>query len=343
MPIAKSHTDILADIKSKSFKPIYLLHGTEPFFIDMLADAFEAKTVDEASKSFNQQVLYGRDVTAGQIVDASSRYPMMSPFQLVLIKEAQDLPDFSKLESYFKQPVPSTVLVLAYRGKKVKANTKVYKAIAHSGIVFESKPLYSNQVPQFISKQLSSRKRKAAPGVTDLLAEYLGTDLIVLSGALDKLFLNIPKEQEITAEHVETHVGISRQFNLFEFQDALGSKDLERVVRIGYALSQNEREHPLPLTLASLYGYFSGLFAIHDVLHQSESDQKEATGIYSAFRLGKVRQAAKRWSRPQLMEIIETLAEYDLKSKGVEFNLGPGMGGQLTLELTERLVQSASS
>jgi len=342
VPIAKSHTEVLSDIKSKAFKPIYLLHGVEPFFIDLLTEAFDSHTVDEASKSFNHQVLYGRDVTAGQIVDASSRYPMMSPFQLVLIKEAQDLPDFAKLEGYFKQPVPSTVLVLAYRGKKVNGKTKAYKAIAHTGVVFESKPLYSNQVPQFISKQLSSKKRKAAPGVTDLLAEYLGTDLIVLSGALDKLFLNIPREQEITAEDVETHVGISRQFNLFEFQDALGEKDFNRIVRIGYALSQNEREHPLPLTLASLYGYFSGLFAIHDVLNQSESDQKEATGIYSAFRLGKLRQAARRWSRLQLMDIIETLAEYDLKSKGVEFNLGPGMGGQLTLELTERLIQTAS-
>jgi len=342
VPIAKSHTDVLADIKSKSFKPIYLLHGLEPFFIDLLATAFEAKTIDETSKSFNQQVLYGRDITAGQIVDASSRYPMMSPFQLVLIKEAQDLPDLAKLEGYLKKPVPSTVLVLAYRGKKVKATTKVYKAIAHSGVVFESKPLYSNQVPQFINKQLSSKKRKAAPGVTDLLAEYLGTDLIVLSGALDKLYLNIPKDREITAEDVELHVGISRQFNVFEFQDALGSKDFDRAVRIGYALSQNEREHPIQLTLASLYSFFSGLFAIHDVLDQSENDQKEATGIYSPFRLGKVRQAAKRWSRVQLMEIIETLAEYDLKSKGVSFNLGPGMGGQLTLELTERLIQCAS-
>lgn len=342
MPIAKSHTDVLADIKSKSFKPIYLLHGLEPFFIDLLASAFEEKTIDEASKSFNQQVLYGRDITAGQVVDASSRYPMMSPYQLVLIKEAQDMPDLAKLEGYLKQPVPSTVLVLAYRGKKVKGTTKIYKAIAHSGVVFESQPLYSNQVPQFISKQLSSKKRSAAPGVTDLLAEYLGTDLIVLSGALEKLYLNIPKEREITAEDVELHVGISRQFNVFEFQDALGSKDFDRVVRIGYALSQNEREHPLPLTLASLYSFFSGLFAIHDVLHQSENDQKEATGIYSAFRLGKVRQAAKRWSRVQLMEVIETLAEYDLKSKGVSFNLGPGMGGQLTLELTERLIQCAA-
>lgn len=338
MATAKSHTDILTEIKQQAFKPIYLLHGEEPYFIDLLVNAFESMAIDEASKSFNQQVLYGRDVTAGQIIDACSRYPMMAPFQLILVKEAQDLSEFSKLENYFAKPVPSTILVLAYRGKKVKANTKVYKNIAHSGIVFESVPLYSNQVPRFIDAELGRRKRKAEPGVSELLAEYLGTDLVVLNGALDKLFLNVPKDKPISAEDVEAHVGISRQFNLFELQDALGLKDFERAVQIAFALSQNEREHPLPVTLSSMYGYFAGLFAIYDVLRNSESDQKEATGIYSSFRLGKIRQAASRWSKPQLMSSLELLAEFDLKSKGVEYNLNIGDGGQLTLELVERLV-----
>ena len=342
MPVVKAHTDVLADIKARSFKPVYLLHGEEPYFTDVLAQAFEDKAIDEASKPFNQQVLYGRDVTAGQIIDAASRYPMMSPYQLVLVKEAHDLSDIAKLEPYLKKPVPSTALVLVYRGKKLKANTKVYKAIAHSGVVFESKSLYANQVPRFISGLLGRKKRKAEPGVTELLGEYLGTDLVVLSGAIDKLLINVPAGETITAEHVEQHVGISRQFNLFELQDALGGKDVERVVHIGYHLAQNEREHPLPVTIASLYGYFASLFAIHDVLRGSDADQKEATGIHSAFRLGKVRQAATRWSRPQLMAAIQLMSEYDLKSKGVDFQLGTGMGGQLTLELMERLVLIAT-
>ncbi len=343
MPVAKSHTAVLADLKSKAFSPVYLFHGQEPYFIDLLVDAFEAKAIDEASKSFNQQVLYGRDITPGQVIDAASRYPMMSPHQLVLIKEAQDLPDIAQLEGYLTKPVPSTVLVLAYRGKKLKANTRVYKAIAKAGVVFESKPLYSNQVPNFIKGELSRRKLKADAGVTDLLAEYLGTDLVVLAGALEKLFINVPADRAITAQDVETHVGISRQFNLFELQDAIGSKEFERAVQIGYALSQNEREHPLPLTLASMYGYFAGLFAVHDVLNQSESVQMEATGINSGFRLGKIRQAAARWSKSQLMDTLELLAEYDLRSKGVEYNLSMGNGGQLTLELVERIVGIAAA
>ena len=342
MPVVKSHTDILADIKSGKYQPVYLLHGEEPYFIDLLAEAFESKAIEPASRGFNQQVLYGRDVNAGQIVDAASRYPMMAPYQLVLVKEAQDLSDIGSLENYLKKPVPTTVLVLSYRGKKLNANTKVYKAIVHSGVVFESKSLYANQVPQFITKQLSSKRRKAASGVAELLAEYLGTDLVVLDGALQKLLLNVPLEREITTADVEAHVGISRQFNLFELQDALGEKDWTRVVRIGFALSQNERDHPLPVTLASLYGYFAGLFAIHDVLQGSEAQQKEATGIFSPFRLGKIRQAARRWSRDQLMEVLQTLADYDEKSKGIDFHLASGLGGQLTLELTERIVQDAT-
>ena len=343
MPIAKSHTEILADVRSRTFKPVYLLHGLEPYFTDLVAEAFERKAIDEASKSFNQQVLYGRDVAPGLIIDAASRYPMMSPYQLVLVKEAQDLENIGLLAQYLKQPVPSTVLVLAYRGKKLKANTKVYKAIAHAGTILESKPLYSNQVPRFITAEFGRRKRKADPGVAELLAEYLGTDLVVLTGALDKLYLNVPKERPITAADVEAHVGISRQFNLFELQDALGMRDHERALRIAFALSQNEREHPLPVTLASLFGYYAGLFAIHDVLGRSEQDQKEATGIHSPFRLGKIRQAASRWRREELMAVLELLGEFDLRSKGVEYMLGAGVTGQLTLELVERIVGIATA
>ena len=338
MPQVKTHTDVLADIKAGTYQPVYLLHGEEPYFIDLLSEAFETRAIDAASKSFNQQVLYGRDVTPGQIIDAASRYPMMAPYQLVLVKEAQDLSDLNALVPYLKQPVPSTILVLAHRGKKVRGNTKAFKAIATAGSVFESKPLYSNQVPRFIASELGRRKRKADDGVTDLLAEYLGTDLVVLSGALEKLYLNVPKDRPISAADIEAHVGISRQFNLFELQDALGSRDDARALRIAFALSQNEREHPLPLTLASLYSYFAGLFAIHDVLSQSEQDQKEATGIASPFRLGKVRQAAKRWHKQELMAVLELLADFDLRSKGVDYMLGPGIGGQLTLELIERII-----
>ena len=342
MPVAKSHTEVLADIEARKFRPVYLLHGAEPYFVDLLTRAFERDAVEEASRSFNQQVLYGRDVDAGQVVDAASRYPMMAPYQLVLVKEAQDLSTLAKLEGYLRQPVPSTALVLAYRGKKLKATTKVYRAIAHAGVIFESKPLYSNKVPKFVTDELRRRGRKAAAGVADTLAEYLGTDLVVLAGALDKLTLNVPAGETITAEHVEAHVGISRQFNIFELQDALGAKDLTRAVQIGYALSQNERDNPLPVTLGALYGFFAGMYAVRDVLHGSDAEQKEATGIYSPFRLGKVRQAARAWSVAQLAASFEVLAEYDLKSKGVDFVGGPGVGGALTLELVERLVGVAA-
>ena len=282
-------------------------------------------------------------MTPAQIVDAASRFPMMAPHQLVLVKEAQYLERIERLEAYLKQPVPTTILVLAYRGKKLNGKTRAYKAIAHSGTVFESKPLYANKVPAFVTAELKRRGRPAEAGVPELLAEYLGTDLGVLAGALEKLTLNVPEGRAIAPADVEAHVGISRQFNVFELQDALGSKDFARAVHIAFALSQNEREHPLPLTLASLYGYFAGLFAIHDVLRRSEDEQREATGIYSPFRLGKVRQAAQRWTKPQVMHTLEILGEYDLKSKGVEYQLGPGMGGQLTLELVERLVGAAAT
>lgn len=343
MPVAKSHRDVLADVEAKSFKPVYLFHGEEPYFTDVLTRAFEEGAVEEVARGFNQHVLYGREIDAGLVVDAASRYPMMAPHQLVLVKEAQDLSSLAKLEGYLKQPVPTTALVLAYRGKKLKATTKVYKAIAHAGVIFESKPLYSNQVPKFITGELKRRGRAAEGGVADMLAEYLGTDLVQLSGALDKLVLNVPQGEPVSAAHVEAHVGISRQFNVFELQDALGGKDLTRVVHIGYALAQNERDNPLPMTLASLYGFFAAMFAVRDVLHGSDADQKAATGVYSPFRLGKIRQAARQWSAAQLCAALELLADYDLRSKGVGYVGGSGSGGQLTLELVERLVGVAAA
>jgi len=342
MPVVKSHTDVLKDITSKKLSPVYLLHGEEPYYIDVLAEAFEQKTIDAGLKSFNQHVLYGRDTSAGDIVDAASRFPMMSPLQLVLVKEAQDLADIGQLEQYLAKPVPSTVLVIAYRGKKLRANTKVYKNCLQRGVVFESKTIYLNQVPNFVRSELKRRKREAEPGVADLLAEHLGAELAVLSGALDKLTLNVSAERSITLEDVESHVGISRQFNIFEFQDAIGTKDFERAVRIGYMLSQNERENPLPRTLSSLYTYFSGLFAIRDVMRASEAEQKEATGVYSPFRLGKLRQAAGKWSYPQLMSVLMLLGDFDLKSKGVGHSSRSGESGGLTLELVERLVAIAA-
>lgn len=338
MPLAKSHTEILKDIRARSFKPVYLVHGEEPYFTDVLAKAFEAQAIDPTSRGFNQTVLYGRDATAGQVVDAASRYPMMSTHQLVLVKEAQDLADIKALEKYCAKPVPSTVLVFAHRGKKLNGNTKVYKAIVQNGVVFESKPLYANKVPAFINTWFKRRKRTLEQGVAETLGEYLGTDLVVLDGALEKLLLNVPEARAVTPADVEDHVGISRQFNVFELQDALGTKEFDRVVRIGYGLARNERENPLPMTIASLYGFFAGMFAIKDIIRGSEQDQKEATGIYSPFRLGKVRQAAGRWGKEQLMQGILVLEEYDLKFKGVEYNASVGGGDQLTLELVQRLV-----
>ncbi len=339
MAVAKTYQEVLADVKSKAFKPLYLLHGEEPYFTDVLAKAFERDALDESTKGFNQTLLYGRETSAAQVVDASESLPDDGA---VSAGARQGGTGPSRLQKTREVPrkagARSTILVFVYRGKKLAGNTKVYKSIVQHGTVFESKPLYANQVPKFVADSFKARKRKLDTGVADLLAEYLGTDLVVLNGALDKLLLNVPTDRAVTPEDIETHVGISRQFNVFELQDALGGKDFDRAVRIGYALSQNERENPLPLTIAALFGFFAGMFAIRDVLQRSESEQKEATNIYSSFRLGKLRVSAGRWTRPEIMAAIEVLEEYDRKSKGVDYAMSSGGHDQLTLELLERLV-----
>lgn len=343
MPVASNFPSLIKEIKAQKFSPVYLLHGEEPFFIDQLVTAFEEHVVPPELRSFNQQILYGRDVNAGLIVDEASRYPMMAERQLVLIKEAYDITDIAALADFLKKPAPTTVLVFVFRGKKMKANTKVYKAILHSGVVYESKSLYDNQIPSFISGEFRSRGVKAEPGVIEMLAANLGTDLVVLNGAVDKLLLNVEEGKPVTAKDVETHVGISRQYNLFEFQDAIGNKQLERILIIGEALSRNDRELPTIVIVASLYGFFAAMLAIKDVINHSEADQKAATGIHSAFRLKKIRFAANRWSKPQLMKAILLLEKFDLRCKGVNYTMPQGGFSALTLELSQRFIALAVS
>ena len=332
------HKEILKHIKQREFLPVYLLHGEEPYFTDVLAEAFENHALPEHEKAFDQMVLYGQDINAGLLTDTAMQFPMMAGRKLILVKEAQEMPDMDKMEPYLRQPSPATLLVLAFRGKKLRANSKVFKRISEIGAVFESKPLYQNQVAKFISDSFKEKGRQLESGVADLLAEYLGTDLVVIRGAIDKLLLNVDASSQVSAADVESHIGISRQYNVFEFQDALTERDWPRVSRIGYNMAMNEREQPLPLVIASLYGYFSGLFALQDVLNKSETEQRQAAGTSSSFRLQKMRSGASKWPRPQLESVLLLLDEFDMKSKGVEFNTNSGSMSQLCVELTQRIL-----
>ncbi len=329
---------ILSDLKGKKFRPIYFLHGSEPYFIDAIADYIEKHALGEAEKSFNQVVLYGRDVDHLAIIDNARRYPMMSPFQVVIVKEAQDMKDLKDLEKYVQNPMPTTVLVLCHKHKAFNTNTKFGKLLQEKGVVFDSKKLYDNQVPDWILDYLKHHSLRITPGAADLLAEYLGTDLSLVAHELDKLALHLQKGTEITADHVEEFVGISREYNIFELQKALGQRDMAKIGRILQNFISNPKRNPLIMVISSLAGFFSKVYMLHFLKNASDSELQKQLNLRSTYALKDYRSALRYFSLAKTEQVISILKEYDLKSKGVEFNTVGKEDGELMKEMVWRIV-----
>lgn len=310
--------EILRDIQSGKFAPIYFLHGEEPFFIDQIADAVEANALPEAARGFNQSILYGKDVDQLALLDYLRRYPMMSERQVVILREAQEMKGLAELASYVENPMPSTVFVACHKHKKVDTRTKFGKALGGKNIVFfESKKLYDNQIPEWISSACKARKQKIEPAAAALMAEYLGTDLAKISNELDKLALNLPAGTVITAAQVQENIGISKEYNVFELQKALATRDRARVARIQQHFAANIRKNPLIVTISSLYAYFSKVFMLHALRGQPDVEVLKALDLRSDWFLKEYKTAAANYSAAQCAQVIGHLKDYDLRSKGV--------------------------
>ncbi|TXB61836.1 DNA polymerase III subunit delta [Phaeodactylibacter luteus] len=329
---------ILAEIKNKKFHPVYFLHGKEPYFIDAIAKQIEEHTLSESERAFNQSVFYGKDVDHMAIVDTARRFPMMAPRQLVLLKEAQDMRSLDSLLPYIEKPAESTVLVIAYKYKKLNMNTKLGKALKKTALVFESKPLYDNQVPGWIANFLKGQGLKVTPKAAELIAENLGADLSKVANELDKLALNLPANATVDDAAVERYVGISKDFNVFELQKAIGLRDFLKAQRIVAYFTANPKKGPLPMLVGSLYNYFSKIYLYHAVKDQGEPAILQALGLRSSFFLKEYRAAAKNYPRAKAEQAIALLQEFDLKSKGVGYNSTGKPEGELMKEMVWRLM-----
>jgi DNA polymerase-3 subunit delta len=337
---------ILTDLKKKVYQPVYFLMGDEPYFIDTVSDYIEKKVLDENEKEFNQTILYGRDVDVLTILSAAKRFPMMSERQVVIIKEAQDIRDLVKAGkgddkhkppflTYIENPQKSTLLVICYKYKKLDMRTALGKSIAKHAVVLESKKLYDNKVPDWIGSYLKNKNYSISPSACVMIAEYLGTDLSRIVNELDKLMINLPEKSEITVEHVQANIGISKEYNSFELQNALGRKDVLKSNRIVNYFAANDKDHPLVVTVSSLYGYFSKLLTYHFLPDKSKNTAATALGVHPFF-LADYERAAKLYQPVKLKAIISNLREYDLKSKGVG-NTSVN-GGELLKELVFKIL-----
>jgi DNA polymerase-3 subunit delta len=328
--------DIIKDLKKEAYAPIYFLMGEEPYFIDVITKHIHDHVLTEDEKTFNQTVLYGKDTDTSAIVDISRRYPMMAKYQVVIIKEAQNLKKLEELIPYTKQPQKSTILVFNYKYKKLAKNTKIYKALEKEAIIFESKKLYDSKIPNWVTKYIKHKKCSIAPEAAALIAENLGNDLSKIANELEKLIITLPEgTQKITAEHIEKNIGISKDFNNFELQKAISQRNIIKANKIISHFAKNPKSNPFVLTINSLYFYFSKLLKFHFLKDKSPGSVASHLKINPYF-VKEYQQAARNYPTKKVVQIISILREYDMKSKGVGSLSAPE--GDLLKELIYKIM-----
>jgi DNA polymerase-3 subunit delta len=325
-------SEIIKDLKNKKYKPIYLLHGDEPYFIDLVSNYVEHKLLSEAEKGFNQTVFYGKDTDVMAVLNASKRYPMMADYQVVLVKEAQDMKwgtegddkkSINPLLNYLENPLPSTILVFCYKYGKFDKRKKTYKAIEKKGLIFESGALYDSKIPAWIEGYISEKGYKINQQASLMLSEYLGNDLSKIANELEKLMLNVSAGQEITLKHIQDNIGISKEYNVFELQAALTKKDAFKANQIINYFEANPKANPIVLVLGNLNNFFSKVLTYHYVKDKTPQNLARELGVNPYF-IKDYEQAARSYNYGKTMQIISYLREYDLKSKGVDSNAPHG-------------------
>ena len=314
---------IVNDIKAGNIKPIYFLMGEESYYIDKLSDYIEEKVLSEDEKGFNQTVLYGRDVTIEDIVSTAKRYPMMAERQVVIVKEAQDLSrTIDKIESYAENPMPTTVLVICYKYKTLDKRKKVTKLLAKNGIVYESKKLYENQVGDWIKRVLSGKKYSIEPKANAMLVEFLGTDLSKINNELEKLQIILPKGSTITPHHIEENIGFSKDFNVFELRKAIGDKNQLKAYTIADNFAQNPKDNPMVVTTSLVFSFFVQLLKYHGLKDKNPNNVAKVLGV-NPFFLKDYDIALKNYPMRKVSQIVGSLRDIDVKSKGVGANALP--------------------
>ena len=334
--MALTDKQLIAELKEGKFKPVYLLTGEENYYIDVVSNYFEEQVIDPSVRDFDQTVMYGRDVDMATVISTVKRYPMMSPVHLVIVKEAQDidLRQWDRLAAYLGQPSPQGVLVLCYRHKKLDKRTAAYKAIDKAGVVFESPKIYDNQVPGWITREVAAHGRTIGDKAAAMLAEYLGTDLGKIANELSKLYPLLPENGNINEQLIENQIGISKDYNVFELQKAIGRRDAVMCNRIVNYFAANPKKNPIQMMLPLLYGYFLKIMFYHQLENKSEA--AKVLGCAPVF-VQDYAVAARNYPLGKLATCIGYLYETDLRSKGVR-NSGNVTDGELLKELIFKVI-----
>lgn len=310
--------DILKKLKEKTYSPVYFLMGEESYYIDLISDYIENNVLSETEKEFNQTVVYGADVDVNTIINAAKRYPMMSEYQVIIVKEAQVVDKLEELAYYLQKPLLSTILVLCYKHGTLDRRKKLAGEIEKTGVLFESKKIKENLLPGFISSYLKKKSVDIDAKASAMIAEFVGADLNRLTGELDKLVITLPQGQtRVTAEQVEKNIGISKDYNNFELKNALIEKDVLKANKIIKYFEENPKANPLQMTIALLFNFYSNLMVSYYAPEKSEQGVASWLGLKSPWGARDYITAMKRYSGVKTMQIIGEIRIADAKSKGI--------------------------
>ena len=318
--IGAPYPQIMKDLKAGIYAPVYLLEGDEPYYIDAVAEYIENNVLDEMAREFDLTILYGKDISnIDTVINAAKRFPMMGSKSVIIVREAQNISSWGDMEHYMEKPQPTTILVFCYKNGKLNANTKAFKSIRDGGVVLVSEKLKDFQVPQWIAGYVKEKGLDIEQKAIQMLAEYLGSDLSRIIHELDKLLLGRPQGvSKITADLVQRNVGISKDYNTFELQNAIVSYDIVKVNRIVCYFAENQKKHPIQLVIPAIYKFFSSLLLYHYLPDKSLSPKEigDMIGV-NQYAVRDLVSATRYYSALQTMKILGWLREADARSKGM--------------------------
>lgn len=307
---------ILSDLKKSNYKPVYWLEGEEEFLIDEVIKYAEHNILNESEAAFNLTIFYGRDCSWADLINTCRKYPMFSDLQVVILKEAQAMKDIERLEAYVEKPLVSTLLFVAYKGKKVDGRTKLAKLLKDKAILLTTKKMYDNELPEWTSNLIKAKGYGISNKALFLLIDHIGNDLSRLNNEIDKLILNLQNRKNITEDDIETFVGVSKEFNVFELQQAIGNKDLYKAIRIIQYFEANPKAAPIQLIFPSLYSYFSKVQMIYSIPARDEKTVSSAIGVNPYF-VRDYLQTAMKFSQHEIEKVLLLLHQYNLRGIGI--------------------------
>jgi DNA polymerase-3 subunit delta len=335
MPISK----IIANWKKQVFDAVYWLEGEESFYIDQVVEYAEKQLLPESEQAFNLTIFYGKDADWTEIVNACKRYPVFAERQVVILKEAQHMNQLEKLLSYIEHPLSSTILVVAHKDKNVDGRSALAKALKTKAVVVTTKKMYDNKLPEWVMSYIADSGYQISPKAVQIIVDHIGNDLSRIQNELQKLIVNLGDRKKITEDDIEKYIGISKEYNAFEFQDAVAQKNFSKAIKMIQYFESNNKAAPIQLILPTLYAFFSKVYAIYGLGTQDERRIASEVGL-SPFMVKNYIAATRHYGYSKIEHILLLIHEYNLRVLGI--NDASNTDSDLLKELVIKIMDTPS-